>query len=180
MPVLSALMAGAVLVLAIVLHPTEVDQTDPATSSAVTRVTGAITFPVAGSGGVGTFDEHALQWRDVGVCARLSTTDVRLSGDLLLNWNSDVFLPDYMRETSGAIATAAVVIQNDGGSWQGVWRGLTYPGLDGGQHHILLTGAGPYEGHAALLYLTVIDGVLTVDGLLFPGEVPPVPQLPEA
>lgn len=180
MPALSALVAGAVLVLATVLVPTEVGRTDAAASGDVTRVTGAVTFPIEGSGGAGTFDDHALQWRGVDVCALLSTNDARLTGDVLLNWNSDVFLPDYIRETSGAIATAAVVVRNDGGSWEGVWRGLTYPDRAGGQHHILLTGSGPYEGHAALLYLTVVEAELLVDGLVFPGEAPPVPEPPEA
>ena len=174
----SPILAGVILALATTVVPRVPERTDPvATDGDVGRLTGELTFPVTGTG-TGEFGKHALQWRGAGIRADLQTNDARLSGDLLLNWNCDVFLPDYVNETSGAITTGAVVVLNDGGSWEGVWRGLTYPDNAGGQHHTRLTGVGPFEEYAALLYLTVVRGDLVVDGLVFPGEMPPVPESP--
>lgn len=176
MPAPAVWLVSAVLVLATVLIPSEPEA--QIADGDVVRVTGELSFTTEGSGGVGVFGNHALQWRDTAIRAELSTNEARLTGDLLLHWNCDVFLPDYVQETSGAIATGSVVLRNSGGAWEGVWRGFTYPDLAGGQHHILLTGSGPYSGHSALLYLTVDRGELVVDGLVFPGDMPPIPALP--
>jgi hypothetical protein len=177
---LSPWLASAVLVLATVINLSSDDEgiVAPGPLPDVTRVSGAVTFTTRATGGVGEFGEHALQWREDVVRGQLRTNDRRLTGDLLLTWNCDVFLPDYQKETSGAIATGSVVVQNGIGTWEGHWRGITYPNLAGGQHHIVLIGAGPYEGHSALLYLTVVDGELVVDGLVFPGDLPPLPEPP--
>jgi hypothetical protein len=108
----------------------------------------------------------------------LTTNDARLTGDLRLRWRCDVFLPDYVKETSGAIATGSAFIQKLDGARESVWHGLMYPGLAGGQHHIVLTGSGGYAGYSASLYVAVDHGDLVVDGLLFPGDMPPIPGRP--
>jgi hypothetical protein len=172
-------LAGAALVFATVINLPGLDGVDAPTPNAeVTRVTGTVTFTADGSGGVGVFGDDALEWRESAARGEIRTNHEGLTGELFLNWNCDVFLPDYQKETSGAVATGSVVVQNGGGAWVGAWHGLTYPNLAGGQHHVVLKGAGPYEGYSALLYMTVVRGEMVVDGLTFPGDMPPIPEPP--
>ena len=172
-------LAGAVLVFATVIHPPGPDGVEaPISNAEVIRVTGTVMFPAKGSGGVGVFGDNALEWRESAVRAEIQTNHDGLTGELFLSWNCDVFLPDYQKETSGAVGTGWVVVQNGGGAWAGTWHGLTYPNLAGGQHHVILTGTGPYEGYSALLYMTVVRGEMVVDGLTFPGAMPPIPKPP--
>jgi hypothetical protein len=178
-----SLLGSVILVLATLLHPTDVDRPVPRPSDdSVAHVTGVLAFSAGGTGGVGTLGEYALQWRDVTVDARLTTNDPRLSGELTLTWNCDVFRPDWVHEGSGAVATGAVVLHGERGSWEGVWHGLMYPEHGGDNHHILLSGVGRHQGRSALLYLTHADdaGHLLVEGVVFPGEPPPCPVLRSA
>jgi hypothetical protein len=180
---ISSLLGLIILVLPTVLEADDVARPPQPPRSAAWHVTGALDFPEGGAGGgAGVFGDHALQWREVDVEARLSTSDPRLSGALHLTWNCDVFRPDWVHETSGAVVTGAVILRNGGGSWEGVWRGLTYPGRAGYDHHILLSGVGRYGDLSALLYVTDAKGDhdLVVEGLAFPGEMPPRPELPGA
>lgn len=177
MPALSLWLASTVLALATVFIPQEPEGKEAQdTLDDVVHVAGKLTFTSKASGGLGAFGDHALEWRGDVVSAELRTNDPRLNGDLLLTWNCDVFLPNYVKETSGAIATGSASIHLDDGAWEGVWHGLTYPQLAGGHHHIMLTGVGEYVGYSALLYLVVDQGELLVEGLLFPGDMPPVPE----
>lgn len=177
---MSSILGLIILVLPTVLQADDVDRPSQPPPSTVSHVTGALDFPGGGSGGAGVFGDHALQWREVNVEAWLVTNDPRLSGALHLTWNCDVFRPDWVHETSGAVVTGAVILRTERGSWKGVWRGLTYPGRAGYDHHVLLTGAGRFGGLSALLYVT--DGPeshdLAVEGLAFPGEMPPRPEMP--
>lgn len=179
-----ALLGGVLLLAgptaAIVHHPSPSPfraETAP-TYEDVVHVTGRLTFPEAGCGGGGTFGDYALEWRDLEVDGRLAADDRRLRGTLRLTWNCDVFKPDYVRETSGAVAAARAVLVNEEGWWRGTWRGLTFPKRAGLHHHLLLEGKGSYAGLSALLYLVeATDGRgLVVEGLIFPGELPPIPD----
>lgn len=64
-------------------------------------------------------------------------------------------------------------IENDGGAWEGTWRGVKYGGIvDSGS--AWLVGSGDYEG---LTYYYSFRGgntdlVLETEGLIYPGEAP--------
>ena len=64
-------------------------------------------------------------------------------------------------------------IENEGGAWEGTWRGVIYGGtVDTGT--AWLVGSGDYDG---LTYYYIFGGnnsdlVLETEGLIFPGEAP--------
>ena len=105
--------------------------------------------------------------------ATIEMDDPRLSGTVtrMLNanvWQGDDFL--FVRNDR-------VRMENDEGAWSGV--STTYsasgPGVMGAARDvdtIIATGEGAYEGLTAYL---VIDGGV-VEGLVFPGEMPPLPD----
>lgn len=103
------------------------------------------------------------------------TSDPRLSGSAVASWNSDVyFLP------SGPVSLAAsrYEVANDGGTWS--CRDGNTLGLGAGTaptpvnpEALTCEGAGAYEGLMAVLVLPESDRSIT--GLIFPGELPPIP-----
>ena len=103
----------------------------------------------------------------------IDSGDPRLSGTLgiSLDW-------DTHADSSGIVAVGAVHIDNEDGAWQGTSLGYSRPGWSRRHHQYNLTGEGAYEGLSAILFL-IDDGTgFAVEGIVFPGELPPIPEYP--
>jgi hypothetical protein len=93
-------------------------------------------------------------------------SDPRVSGSGTLFANVDVYGMDGPQ-------WGTLRIENDGGAWEGTWRGVKYGGIvDSGS--AWLVGSGDYEG---LTYYYSFGGgntdlVLETEGLIFPGGAP--------
>lgn len=112
-----------------------------------------------------------------------SMTDARLNGTLSFVVNRD------LHGLQGVIGSHSMRIDNDLGSWIG--SGQSFSGSNGTEletfRHALLRGTGAYEGLTALMYITLtedepfnVEDVYRYDGMVFPGEVPETPAMPEA
>ena len=116
----------------------------------------------------------------------IALDEPRLSGQLRSTLNMDTYGGRDLGG-DGSVVTARTELVNDGGTWTGTLRGYSYPHMDEGFPqrdliwHIELTGTGAYEGNSALLYAqgSFNDGLLEVDGLVFPGELPGYPDTVE-
>lgn len=148
--------------------------------TAAVSVSGRLALSDENPGGSGTLDEYALEWRGLSVPGRMTMSDARLSGEARVTWNADMYRPHYMVQTSGGIVAGRLMVDNEAGSWEGTLRGVVWPEWDGLRHQVRLVGSGAYEGLRALLYLSssAYDEDMTVKGLIFPGEPPPLPELP--
>ena len=110
----------------------------------------------------------------VGLETATEMSDPRLQGTYYLSLNTDVF-----REPAGTgVYTYTWRIENEDGTWQGSQSGFGFP--DGTQAVVTtpLVGEGAYEGLTAI-WESTFDGAAcawTVRGLVFEGELPPVPE----
>jgi hypothetical protein len=141
-------------------------------------VTGELLLLEQGPGSRGRLGENALQWRGLVVEGLMSMSDERLSGDSLTTWNADLFRPRPFAQASGGCVTGNHVVENARGSWKGDLRGVVWPRRGGFTHQVMLVGDGWYEGLRALLYfeMSTGDANVIIEGLIFPGEMPPMPK----
>jgi hypothetical protein len=108
-----------------------------------------------------------VQERGTGVTLAFESSDPRLSGDVTYLANLDYF------KDGTSVHTETYEIVNDGGGWFGTSLGMEVPGQVYGDY-VLLRGEGGYAGLSALLF---VDGLRnTIDGVIFLGEMPPVPE----
>lgn len=84
--------------------------------------------------------------------------------------------------TGGAVRTGTGRLSNAGGSWLADFQGFTKPDADALSSTYYLTrfeGEGDYEGLSAVtLWLPSGTGRWDIEGVLFPGEMPPMPEVP--
>ena len=135
-------------------------------------------------------DQGVAQTRGLIRCASIEADDQRLSAEnyFPVALDSDTHFPGDSRFF---IESAAIAFANDGGSWVGA--STTMDTDPGGAIMIVLTGTDGYEGLTAILVvgpeendgeeldeeLVEEDEALEGDrfvGVIFPGEVPPVPE----
>lgn len=110
---------------------------------------------------------------------RMVLSDERISGNVTFTANGEI-LKSLDREDSGQyLYWGTMVIENDGGTWEGTHFAADHRALSGAHAPIVmqLVGHGGYEGFSAILYRTVISDVpghvSSVDGMIFPGNLPP-------
>ena len=97
------------------------------------------------------------------------TSDPRLNGDATYTVNTRS-VPDCC-----GIVSEAYELTNDGGSWLGDGRGYGI-GTDR-NGFVVLTGRDGYEGLTAFVDLALGEGnAWDLKGIIFPSEVPPVPE----
>lgn len=107
-----------------------------------------------------------MQWRGVHATSDEAASDPRVSGAGTIDGNIDIY-------GMNGVQWGTFRIENDGGAWEGTYRGAIYGGyLDNGT--AWLVGSGDYEG---LTYYYAFggnntDSVLEVEGFIFPGEAP--------
>jgi hypothetical protein len=113
----------------------------------------------------------AVDTKGYSVTERWEASDPRLSGTstFTTNW----------REYSSAdflVLAATRVLENDDGRWVGMETGLGSDALF--LDAIVLHGEDAYEGLTAYVVLDVEAEPLTFNAAIFPGEMPPFPELP--
>lgn len=115
------------------------------------------------------FDCDAQTW---------ATDDPRLSGEVRAMWNGDVYSGPNI-----SVITSAYHLRNDAGAWacrsNSVAHGSGWYATPETGETVTCDGEGGNEGMSAIL---VIDGPasgpLSISGLIFPGDLPPLPEPP--
>jgi hypothetical protein len=114
--------------------------------------------------------------RDEGLEVRFEdVSDPRLAGTWRTVINRDVY-----RDSVSDVWTSAARIDNAEGSWLGHFTGYLDPDDGRWYHQGILTGTGAYEGLTAIVFKTN-TGAMSYDvhGMVFPGDLPEAPDLPE-
>jgi hypothetical protein len=119
--------------------------------------------------------------------AIVETDDERVSGTWSKVWDFDWSGPEPEIVQAGVSLWS---IENDGGAWSGHGTDFGYtenwqladendPSTWGpSAEFVVLTGAGDYEGMTAMMTVEQSDvGVISVSGVVFEGELPPVPEM---
>jgi hypothetical protein len=112
-----------------------------------------------------------------------TSSDPRLTGEVVRRWNEDVFQTD---EGSITVNMDAAYLRNDGGGWacsnSGLLRGsgMSSKDVTGGTFTHTCIGDGGYEGLSAILVLDQAGAGNSEEfvGLIFSGDFPPLPEPP--
>jgi hypothetical protein len=106
------------------------------------------------------------------------TSDPRLTGDVTSTWNADV----YRREDGENITLAAGTydLGNDGGGWHCEYADALKDSptewTDGvNDRTATCIGGDGYDGLTAVLFFRWTGNSTSIEGLVFDGEVPPLP-----
>jgi hypothetical protein len=118
-----------------------------------------------------------------------TTSDPRLTGEAAALWNADVYEPDAdvfkaHPLTNVSVITAAYNLRNEAGGWACHSTSLAHgygfvPQRDAGET-AMCVGDGEYDGLSAILVIDGPAGPLSIEGLIFSGDFPPVPERPAA
>jgi hypothetical protein len=121
--------------------------------------------------------DGVTQYRGVRISVVFESDDPRFSGEGMLHGNRDV------HEFAGVgldVDRGTTRIANEDGAWEGQYSAVLVDGLGGSAEWYV--GSGDYEGLTAFVrYVTAIpdtDGSYEFEGWIFPGELPPLPELP--
>jgi hypothetical protein len=144
-------------------------------------VTGTDSIGPACEDPISSTDEGAVTrtrgWR----CDQLTweTSDPRLTGDVTAAWNADVYRRDDGEYT--ALAAGIYDLRNDGGSWHCEYADALKQGpaeeTDGlNDKTATCIGADGYDGLTAVLFFRWAGNSTSIEGLLFGGDVPPLPE----
>ncbi len=104
-------------------------------------------------------------------------SDPRLTGAATTTWNADVYRVDGAEVT---VSAGTYDLRNDGGGWLCHYASDLAHGSGlftnaDNDETVTCLGNGGYEGLTAILVNDWTKDPVTVTGLIFPGEVPPVP-----
>jgi hypothetical protein len=156
--------AGATMLVCLALGAPVMAQ--EASPTAAVHVTGTETLHSDITVPPGDVVDGVMQIRGIHATTDEVSSDPRVSGTGTIVGNVDVYGmhgPQW----------GTFRIENEGGAWEGTWRGVIYGGtVDTGT--AWLVGSGDYEG---LTYYYIFGGnnsdlVLETEGLIFPGEAP--------
>jgi hypothetical protein len=128
------------------------------------------------AGTVTTSDLRSLTEGETYRCTHVSS-DPRISGDGYSVHDSFRF--DGVRRAG--VRTVRSVITNDAGAWVGEQEwGYQNPRHGAMRYAHLYRGTGDYEGLSALMVLTQdrYGPYFDVEGVIFPGDLPPAPEAP--
>ena len=124
--------------------------------------------------GESVLTDEAFQHREQTYVGSLEMSDPRLSGEQWSTWNYDEFRP---LGSTGMVAAGRFGVENDEGSWTGTFSGVEYPDATKTLVQGWLVGQGAYDGLSAYLsYVLPHSGTMTVEGMIFSGIVPPLPE----
>ena len=121
-----------------------------------------------------TVDGAATKVLGASAVRQITMDDERLSGSQRAVWNR------FEYGTDGSTVAGRLAIENDDGSWQGTYEGVTFPHAPGAAHYqAVLVGEREYQGLSAVLSYSPsdTDDTLAVDGLIFMGDFPDYPPL---
>jgi hypothetical protein len=104
----------------------------------------------------------------------LDSGDPRLSGEM---WtiNSYYTFPD----SGGNVWVGFAGLDDEGGAWRGTYHGYGTPYNERNYLQVDLTGSDAYDGLSAILFATDNGTGFDVEGMIFPGELPPLPEMQE-
>ena len=156
---------------------------------AVTDTTTVEPVWVTGTEAPGATCEDATSSTDDGIVLRTQgwhcdqqtweTSDPRLTGDVTAAWNADVY-----RRADGEYTTLAAGtsdLRNDGGRWHCEYADALKlspsEATDGlNDKTATCTGGDGYDGLTAVLFFRWTGGSTSIEGLVFGGDVPPLPE----
>ena len=104
-----------------------------------------------------------------------TTTDPRLTGTASSALSVDAYMADGARID---VSSGTYDVRNDGGGWLCHRAGLYRPGWspdDDNDDLVTCVGNGGYEGLTAILVHDWTKTPVSINGLIFAGEVPPSP-----
>lgn len=105
---------------------------------------------------------------------RWEASDPRLSGEVTYTGQWQLY--EEPSEDSGSVADAdpsVYAIVNEGGRWLCEASRAVAPGDRTGEHTLLFSGEGEYEGMTAYLQVDWSQAPYAFSGLILPGEAPP-------
>lgn len=183
-----AIAAGAIVfalsgVLLIAQPFQQSDSVPGAEADSPTWVTGTGFWAPSCSGPTSTEDDGDVTRERGYVCepTRWETSDPRLTGDASWRWNADVYTTDEGQRT---VVHGAEYLRNEGGGWTcPILRLANRSGNNPDQYNIsdtqLCVGDGGYEGLSALIVWPGENSTSSsLLGLIFSGDVPPLPDPP--
>lgn len=147
----------------------------PATAGPADRgvhVTGTETVLAVTEAGTRTTAEGVEHMRGLVATSTDTMSDPRVTGNGTIGGNYDRWL-----QTGAATQWGTYRLENDGGSWEGTWAGIAYPGAGMAPAEdatAWLVGGGGYAGLTYYLHFHGSGGTYEIDGLVFPGT-PPAP-----
>jgi hypothetical protein len=152
-------------------------QDEAADPSAPTWVTGSMVYLESCWGAPAAKTDDGVVIRRRGVrCEPMTweSSDPRLGGSAVVTENADVYRVDGEYYT-----VSSTVI--DVGDESGGWRCTIPDGLDIGGYllatgQLTCVGHGGNEGHTAILAHSWTGSERSIEGLIFAGELPPVPE----
>ncbi len=139
----------------------------------IAYVTGVAADANDGERGTTTYTSRAIEERDASHAADVSASDPRLSGRLSTSHGYD--------EIFGVPGTAAMAgvqrLENDGGAWEGPFRGVSYPGTNDMHYQAVMSGSGAYEGLTAVVRADNARNQhdFEFEAVIFPGALPELP-----
>ena len=148
---------------------------DPAVAPA--WVTGALTLAPGCTEPTSTMEAGVEHQRGFPLRAPgLTTTDPRLTGTASSALSVDVYRVDGARVE---VSSGTYDVRNDGGTWL-CHRAIFYrpgwsPDDDDNDQMVTCVGNGGYEGLTAILIIDWTAEPVSINGLIFAGEVPPNP-----
>jgi hypothetical protein len=167
-------MSGAVLAQDEPAAIEEVGRPDEAAPVTATRVTGTLVDQSSDDSAVESWtDERGVEhYYGFRAFSTNEWSDPRLPPESAMVENYDIYQTD---DGTQVVGLSAVRLDGPDGSWTGTATSL-YSLPDGtGSGFMVLTGEGAYEGLSA-----VLQGDPTgLDGYIFEGELPPMPDPPE-
>ncbi len=143
---------------------------------------------VTGTESIGSACEDPTSSTDDGVVARTrgwhcdptwETSDPRLTGDVTAKWNADVYRREDGEYTT--LAAGTYDLRNDGGGWHCEYadalKRAPAEETDGlNDKTATCIGADGYDGLTAVLFFRWAGDSTAIEGLLFGGDVPPLPE----
>jgi hypothetical protein len=89
--------------------------------------------------------------------------------------NSYYTVPD----SGGNVWVGFAGLDDEGGAWRGTYHGYGTPYNERNYLQVDLTGSDAYDGLSAILFATDNGTGFDVEGMIFPGELPPLPEMQE-
>jgi hypothetical protein len=147
-----------------------------------TWVTGDVVSSPTCSGPTREDDAGVRRERDY-LCEpqRWTSSDPRLTGEVVAHWNADVYEPDGDAPGSSiTVATVSYHLRNEAGGWACRTNMLSQVSGFGAEHQAAETamcvGDGENDGLSAILVVDFATRPATFVGLVFPGDAPPLPE----
>jgi hypothetical protein len=135
----------------------------------------SFTMPYASqtASGLIEFLEGRIRYPDNAFRNPFEANDPRLRGEL---WSIHSW--DTYEDSQGSVIVGRAGIDHESGAWQGTFHGYASPNDEHLYYQLDLNGEGAYEGLSAMLFIIDNGTSFDVEGMVFSGELPPMPEPP--